>query len=271
MRRSSGADDEQRFRQPHALLASSSACWAWASGSSPVLLSPALLALVAPPSLRAADGVGDDALRNRDNESAHLTERSVFIADMDLGLHRPAPARGCRLHEPAELARASRPPTSGVPFGRSGPRGRQNAGIEALSVQSPCPAPPGPCLMVGLPDRAAPPVATGCDHAPRERHVKSVESRAAAVLNVPRARLGHWCVRRDSWGRSSSLRHALSPPSDPAAPLRAACPARRSQRAARVEVPTRRHAVGREELRRAQLCRLGFACSARHAPETAPS
>ena len=156
-----------------------------------------------------------------------------------------------------------------VDLSRSGPRGRQNAGIEALSVQSPCPAPPGPCLMVGLPDRAAPPVATGCDHAPRERRMKSVDSRAAAVLNVPRARLGYWCVRRDSWVRSSSLCHALSPPSDPAAPLRAACPARRSQRAARVEVPTRRHAVGREELRHSHLCRLGFACSARHAPETA--
>ena len=38
--------------------------------------------------------------------------------------------------------------------------------------------------MVGLPDRAAPPVATGCDRPPRERNVKSVESRAAAVLNV---------------------------------------------------------------------------------------
>jgi hypothetical protein len=74
------------------------------------------------------------------------------------------------------------------------------------------------------------------------------------------------CVRGAA-GRGAAAR----PPSDPAAPLRAACPARRSQRAARVEVPTRRHAVGREELRRAQLCRLGFACSARHAPETAPS
>ena len=74
------------------------------------------------------------------------------------------------------------------------------------------------------------------------------------------------CVRGAA-GRGAAAR----PPSDPAAPLRAACPARRSQRAARVEVPTRRHAVGREELRRAHLCRLGFACSARHAPETAPS
>ena len=163
------------------------------------------------------------------------------------------------------------PPTSGVDFTRSAPRGRQNAGIEALSVQSPCPAPPWTLRDGRFTRPRRPPVATGCDHAPRERHVKSVESRAAAVLNVPRARLGYWCVRRDSWGRSSSLRHALSPPSDPAAPLRAACPARRSQRAARVEVPTRRHAVGREELRHAHLCRLGFACSARHAPETAPS
>ena len=74
------------------------------------------------------------------------------------------------------------------------------------------------------------------------------------------------CVRGAA-GRGAAAR----PPSDPAAPLRAACPARRSQRAARVEVPTRRHAVVREELRRAHLCRLGFVCSARHAPETAPS
>ena len=169
-------------------------------------------------------------------------------------------------------ARARPPPTSRVDFGRNATRWRQNAGIEALSVQSPCSAPPGPCLMVGLPDRTAPPVATGCDRAPHERDVESVESRAAAVLNVPRARLGYWCVRRDSRGWSSCLRHALSPPSDPAARRGPpACPARRSQRAARVEVPARRDAVGCEELRRARLCRLGFACRARHALETAPS
>ena len=172
----------------------------------------------------------------------------------------------------AELLAGDEPPTSGVDFSGIAPRARQNAGIEALSAQSPCPAPPGPCLMVGLPYRAAPPHATGCDRTPRTRHVKSVESRAAAVINVPRARLGYWCIRTDSWGRASALRHALSPPSDPAAHCGPpACPARRLQRAARVEVPARRDAVGHEAPCRAHLCHLGFACCARHAPETAPS
>ena len=145
----------------------------------------------------------------------------------------------------ANTARATARPTSHL----SGiaPRGRQNAGIEALSVQSPYPAPLGPCLMVGLPDRDAPPPACHRlrSHASYPtREISGIALQPCSTCPDPASGTGASVPTRGV-GRNPSVTHysvhpltqrrtACGPP---------ACPTCRSQRAARVEVPARRDAV----------------------------